>query len=199
MRKSVYLFSLLLVAAIFLASCTTVESSDTVSSYTPEERELEVPDYKFKEKAEPPVPGKENVTPMFVPSGDTMPGGESMMPLRSLFVLTPEDLGNGIYEIVGTVEGKGRVNADNPEDGDTHMYGRLVENEGSAMDSISMEGIDPYDVSLANAIADMIQDAWSKGAAFVVFPSYVVDFTDDRYIETTVKAVGVGLVPAVAD
>ena len=180
---------------MLLASCSTTDGYTYTPTADLEFEAPEAPDYKFAEEAEPPIPSKDNIPAVFIPSGDLMPGGESMMATRSLMVLQPSDLESGIYNVIGTVEGKGRINADNPEDGDSHMYGRLTEAEVNSVDSVSIEGTDPYAVSLSNAIADMIQNAWAEDAAFVVFPSYVVRFTEDRYIETIVRAVAVGINP----
>ena len=193
MKKTIYTITLILVTVFILASCSSTDGFSTTPNVRAEKYE-----YDFKTDEEPPVPSKANVPPMFVPSGDPLPGGESMMPMRHINVLSALQLDSPLYSIVGTVEGKGRVNAENPEDGDTHVYGKLVTEEEYAVDYVSTEGTDPYAVSLSNAIADMISDAWEKGAAFVVFPSYIVDFTEDGCIETTVRAVGVGFNTTVA-
>ena len=52
---------------------------------------------------------------------------------------------------------------------------------------------DPYAVSLANAIDDMIGNARELGAAFVTFPSYTIKVVDDRVV-TEVSAIAVELV-----
>lgn len=199
MRKIIYTLIVMATVMMLLASCSTTDSYTYTPTADLEFEAPEVPDYKFAEEAEPPIPSKDNIPAVFIPSGDLMPGGESMMATRSLMVLQPSDLESGIYNVIGTVEGKGRINADNPEDGDSHMYGRLTEEEVDSVDYVSIEGTDPYAVSLSNAIADMIQNAWAEDAAFVVFPSYVVKFTEDRYIETTVRAVAVGINPTPAN
>lgn len=195
MRKIIYALIVIAASMMLLASCSTTDGYTYTPTADLEFEAPEAPDYKFAEEAEPPIPSKDNIPAVFIPSGDLMPGGESMMATRSLMVLQPSDLESGIYNVIGTVEGKGRINADNPEDGDSHMYGRLTEAEVNSVDSVSIEGTDPYAVSLSNAIADMIQNAWAEDAAFVVFPSYVVRFTEDRYIETIVRAVAVGINP----
>ena len=144
-------------------------------------------------------PENAEVPPMMVSSGALMPGGESMMPMRYIHVISAADLDSPFYTIIGTVEGHGRVNADNPEDGDTHSYGRLLSDETTGVDGVAMEGTAAYDVSLSNAVAELIDAAWDKGASFVVFPAYTVRFTDDRYIETTIRAIAVKMNAADAE
>ena len=173
--KIIRLISIILVAMLALTSCSSLFNSsvDGLLSEPAPSEELPVVEAKM------------------MTSGDLMPGGESMLPMRYIAVTNEFDFNSPLYTMVGEVKGFGRVNADNPEDGDTHMYGKLVLDEVSAVSGVTMEGTAAYDVSLSNAVYELIEDAWAKGAQFVIFPTYTVNFTEDRYIETTVKAIAV--------
>ena len=173
--KAIRFISIITFAMLVLTSCSSLfnNSADGLISEPAPQEEL-------------PMVKAEMMT-----SGDLMPGGESMLPMRYIAVTNEFDFDSPLYTIIGEVRGFGRVNADNPEDGGTHMYGKLVLDEVSAVDGVTMEGTAAYDVSLSNAVYELIEDAWAKGAQFVIFPTYTVNFTEDRYIETTVKAIAV--------
>lgn len=123
-------------------------------------------------------------------------GGIGTFPMRDIPVDSIEDLQSGSFEILGTVTGRGDVDAKNPSDGDTKGYGSLevldVNRMYFGIDKMpDLE--DPYAVSLANAIDDMIGNARELGAAFVTFPSYTIKVVDDRVI-TEVSAIAVEIV-----
>ena len=121
-----------------------------------------------------------------------MPGGQSTVPVRYITVNNMEDLDNERYAIIGEVSGYGEVNAYNPEDGDTHKYGRFLDWEEQVLsDNVTMAGLDPYDVSLGNAIYDLYENMKNAGGHFVIFPSYAVEFTDEGQIRTIVSALAV--------
>ena len=127
---------------------------------------------------------------------EPMPGGQSVLPSRYIQVGDITDLDNEHYEIIGVVSGTGKVDADNPENGDTHKYGKLILDETSiGFENITMAGTNPYDVSLGNAIYQLIAEAKAKGAQFVIYPSYTVEFTDNREIITNVTAIAVKVIP----
>ena len=124
-------------------------------------------------------------------------GNMGMFPMRYVPVADIEDLQSGSFEIIGTVTGSGNVSEKNPEDGDTFAYGSLEIMDADRMyfgiDKLNMA--DPFEVSLANAISELILNAREMGAAFVTFPSYTSQVVDGRVL-TTVSAVAVGLVEA---
>ena len=124
-------------------------------------------------------------------------GNMGMFPMRYVPVADIEDLQSGSFEIIGTVTGSGNVSEKNPEDGDTFAYGSLVIMDADRMyfgiDKLNMA--DPFEVSLANAISELILNAREMGAALVTFPSYTSQVVDGRVL-TTVSAVAVGLVEA---
>lgn len=127
---------------------------------------------------------------------EPMPGGQSVLPSRYIQVGDITDLDNEHYEIIGVVSGTGKVDADNPENGDTHKYGKFVLDETSTgFENITMAGTNPYDVSLGNAIYQLITEAKAKGAQFVIYPSYTVEFTNNREIITNVTAIAVKVIP----
>lgn len=125
-----------------------------------------------------------------------VPGGQSTIPTRYIAVDDMTDLDNSKYEILGEVSGTGRVNAYNPEQGDTHKYGKLLLNEfGDNFEHVTLASTDPYDVSLGNALYEVINNARTIGAHFIIYPSYTVEFTDSGEIITNATAVAVRVVP----
>lgn len=123
-------------------------------------------------------------------------GAIGSFPMRSIPVASISDLQSGSFEIIGTVTGTGNVDANDPSKGDTMGYGSLEMLDADRM----YYGIDkmpnledPYAVSLANALDEMIKAARDEGAAFVTFPSYTIQVVDGRVI-TTASAVAVRLV-----
>ena len=123
-------------------------------------------------------------------------GGIGTFPMRDIPVDSIEDLQSGSFEILGTVTGRGDVDAKNPSDGDTKGYGSLevldVDRMYFGIDKMpDLE--DPYAVSLANAIHAMIKNAREMEASFVTFPSYTIEVVDGRVV-TTVSAVAVKIV-----
>ena len=80
--------------------------------------------------------------------------------------------------------------------GDSHSYGSLevldVDRMYYDIDRMP-DPDDPYAVSLANAVADLIDQAREQGAAFVTFPSYSIRL-EGGAVETTASAIAVRLV-----
>ncbi len=129
------------------------------------------------------------------PSLPSLAGGEGMFPMRSIEVTSIDDLGSGNFRILGTVEGKGDVDAFDPSDGDTFRYGTLELDESARMYyPVDMARTDAYGISLKNAVHELIVDARSVGATFLTFPNYTVEYTPEDRIVTIVNAVAVQLV-----
>lgn len=125
----------------------------------------------------------------------SLAGGEGMFPMRSIEVKSIDDLGSGSFRILGTVEGKGDVDAFDPSDGDTFRYGTLELDESARMYyPVDMAKADAYGISLKNAVHELIVDARSVGATFLTFPNYTVDYTPEGRIVTIVNAVAVQIV-----
>ena len=123
-------------------------------------------------------------------------GAVGYFPVRSIAVDNIADLQSGSFEIIGTVTGKGRVSASDASVGDSHSYGSLevldVDRMYYDIDRMP-DPDDPSAVSLANAVADLIDQAREQGAAFVTFPSYSIRL-EGGAVETTASAIAVRLV-----
>lgn len=125
----------------------------------------------------------------------SLTGGEGMFPMRSIEVTSIDDLRSGSFRILGTVEGKGDVDAYDPNDGDTFRYGTLELDESARMYyPVDMAKTDAYGISLKNAVHELIVDARSVGATFLTFPNYTVEYTPEDRIVTIVNAVAVQIV-----
>ena len=134
---------------------------------------------------------------------ETRMGAMGYFPVREVEVTSLADLQSGSFEVIGTVSGVGRVDVDDAERGDSMGYGSLevldVDRMYYGLDWMVAE--DPYAVSLANAVNEMINNARSMGAAFVTFPSYTVEIIDGEAVATAsaiaVKLIDCKVVPVV--
>lgn len=123
-------------------------------------------------------------------------GGEGSFPLRSIDITSLEDLERSNIEILGIVRGRGDVSAHEPSDGDSLSYG-ILETEMDSFGLIGMASLNPYEISLKNAVHAMILECRRLGASFVIFPNYTVEYVclpdgRDRII-TTMEATAVRL------
>lgn len=167
MRK---LFILMIITSVVLSSCSFLAGPS--------------------EPSEEPVVIKDRVISL-PPQPTVYPGGQSMLPFRYVQVVDMEDLDNARYSIVGEVRGTGCVNAENPEKGDTHHYGKLVAEEFQYTENVATAPTDAYSVALGNAMHELIVSVHEKGAQFVIFPSYTVDFSENGWITVEARALAV--------
>jgi hypothetical protein len=96
------------------------------------------------------------------------------------------------YEIKGRVTGTAEVSFTNPSDGDTLHYGVLT--PSLLPSSIEDINYNAFDVAIANAIYEMVRQGEELGADFLLFPTYMLENTENDTLKVRATAVAAALI-----